>query len=82
MHGFNIIKNHELIAASQERKKLLTTLTNADSHYLLFSNCFLKKCKIRFLKILFFTNLMNFLKKLLDILAIVVGLLVKKYSSL
>ena len=31
MHGLNIIKNHELIAASQERKKLLTTLTNADT---------------------------------------------------
>ena len=36
-------KNYELIARSQEKQNFLTTLTNADSHNLLFSNYFLKK---------------------------------------
>ena len=43
MHGLNIIKNYELIARSEEKQNFLTTLTNADSHNLLFSNYFLKK---------------------------------------
>ena len=43
MHGFNIIKNYELISRSEEKPNFLITLTNADSHNLLYSHDFLKK---------------------------------------
>ena len=43
MHNLNIIKDYELIARSEEKQNFLTTLTNGDSHNLLFSNYFLKK---------------------------------------